>query len=330
MTRPRIVRGKPSSSGSPAESPYWLSRAIEAQVVQVIPEIVRAHTRSQSARSASESQDAGPAPSRSAGAVVGGVATPQVAAQEPLRFGAEPTLAPERSHLRPTEREVTAAAACGVKGDHAGLRDIVMSLRARAVPIGTICLDLLGAAARHLGDRWTEDEVNFVEVTYATGVFESALRELMPALDAELTSQHGDADEVGRILLADLPEESHRLGLMIVGGFFRGAGWAVRESQGMTLAELEKLVAVEWFEVIGLSASCDRHIDLLSLTLTRLRRRSCNPAVGFLVGGAQFAQRPSLVQLVGADATAVDASDALLQAQRLRERSRAAASITNT
>jgi len=138
MTRPRIVRGKPSSSGSPSESPYWLSRAIEAQVVQVIPEIVRAHTRSQSARSASESQDAGPAPSRSAGAVVGGVATPQVAAQEPLRFGAEPTLAPERSHLRPTEREVTAAAACGVKGDHAGLRDIVMSLRARAVPIGTI------------------------------------------------------------------------------------------------------------------------------------------------------------------------------------------------
>lgn len=330
MTRPRIVRGKPSSSGSPAESPYWLSRAIEAQVVQVIPEIVRAHTRSQPARRASESQDAGPASSRSAGAVAAGVATPQVAAQETLRFGAEPPLWPERSHLQPTEREVAAAAACGVKGDHAGLRDIVMSLRARAVPIGTICLDLLGAAARHLGDRWTEDEVNFVEVTYATGVFESSLRELMPALDAELTSQHGDADEVGRILLADLPEEPHRLGLMIVGGFFRGAGWAVRESQGMTLAELEKLVAVEWFEVIGLSASCDRHIDLLSLTLARLRRRSCNPAVGFLVGGAQFAQRPSLVQLVGADATAVDASDALLQAQRLRERSRAAASITDT
>jgi len=300
------------------DSPYWLSRAIEVQVARVIPEIVRSHA-------------AGAA--ISAGVLVGPALTAATRSSrefshgegghdESLRNPSDPPSSPGQQAGGPAESDVLAAAHCGIVGDHHGLRNIVSGLRARAVPVATICLDLIGAAARHLGDRWTEDEVNFIEVTFATGVFEAALRELLPVLEAELAAAQTGSAEVGRILLAGLSEDSHRLGLTMIGSFFRGAGWQVRDGLGMSLQELERIVSVEWFEVIGMSASCDVHVDLLSFTLGRLRRKSCNPGVGFLVGGALFVERPSLVSVVGADATATDAYEALRQAERIRSRSR--------
>jgi hypothetical protein len=49
-----------------------------------------------------------------------------------------------------------------------------------------------------------------------------------------------------------------------------------------------------------------------------MRRASRNPALGVLVGGRVFVERPELVALVGADATASDARQAALQAESLR------------
>jgi len=48
-----------------------------------------------------------------------------------------------------------------------------------------------------------------------------------------------------------------------------------------------------------------------------VRDASCNPAIGVMVGGPVFLQHPELVQRVGADASAVDATTAVLLAQRL-------------
>jgi methanogenic corrinoid protein MtbC1 len=306
-------KGTPGLGQATAGAPYWLSRAIEAEVARAIPSIVRAHAHEAS------SADSSAAQSHDSVGRDGSVSNPS-----------DPPGSSSGRVVRPTESDVAAAARFGVAGDHLGLRDLITGLRARAVPLTGIYLDLIGAAARQLGDRWTEDEVNFVEVTFATGVFEAALRELMPSLEAEVASvKSGDA-EVGRILLAGLPDDLHRMGMTMIGGFFRGAGWQVRDGLDSSLQELERIVAVEWFEVIGLSASCDRFLDLLSFTLTRLRRASCNPSVGFLVGGAQFVERPGLMTLVGADATAGDAHEALREAERLRARSRAMPANANS
>jgi len=311
-------QGGSSPKQTSEDSPYWLSRAIEVQVARAIPEIVRSHA---AGAAISAGALVGPALKTSARRprqVVRGEGGRDPSSRDP----ADPPSLARHQAGAPAESEVVAAALCGIAGDHQGLRNIVTGLRARAVPVAIICLDLIGAAARHLGDRWAEDEVNFVEVTFATGVFEAALRELLPVLEAELAAAHTGSAEVGRILLAGLSQDSHRLGLTMIGSFFRGAGWQVRDGLGLSLQELERIVSVEWFEVIGMSASCDVHIDLLSFTLGRIRRKSCNPGVGFLVGGPLFVEQPSLVSVVGADATAADAYEALRQAERIRSRSR--------
>jgi hypothetical protein len=104
--------------------------------------------------------------------------------------------------------------------------------------------------------------------------------------------------------------------MTMIGGFSRGAGWPVRDGLGLSLQELERIVAVEWFEVIGLSASCDRHLDLLSFTLTRLRQGlHAIRALGFWWAERSLFGRPGLLALVGADATAGGAFEALREAR---------------
>ena len=48
-----------------------------------------------------------------------------------------------------------------------------------------------------------------------------------------------------------------------------------------------------------------------------MRRASCNPAIGVMVGGPAFTRSPHLAALVGADATAADGQQAVVQARTL-------------
>jgi len=76
-------------------------------------------------------------------------------------------------------------------------------------------------------------------------------------------------------------------------------------------------VRAEWFDVVGLSVGVDAQIEAVSSAIVAVRKASRNASVGVMVGGALFASRPELVAVVGADATAADAPQAVVQAENL-------------
>ena len=102
---------------------------------------------------------------------------------------------------------------------------------------------------------------------------------------------------------------------MMVADFFRRAGWSVWCEPATTTHGLIELVRAEWFAVIGFSIGTALHIDELASCIRSVRRASRNRALGVMVGGPIVNERPELVQLVGADATARDGWQAVLQAQ---------------
>jgi methanogenic corrinoid protein MtbC1 len=124
--------------------------------------------------------------------------------------------------------------------------------------------------------------------------------------------------EVGRrALLAAVPGEQHTFGISMVAEFFRRAGWDVFAIPPASRAELIDVVRREWLAVVGLSASCERHVDTLTATIRDIRRASRHRSVGVIVGGALFAAHPELVSVVGADATGADGLLATAHAERL-------------
>lgn len=190
----------------------------------------------------------------------------------------------------------------------------VEALRARGATLEALYLHLLAPAARWLGELWEEDRADFTTVTIGLLRLLQVLHEAGPAFRDEA----GTLANGHRALLAAAPGDQHTFGLAMVSDFFRRAGWAVSNpAPAASCADLAGLVRREWFAVVGFSVSCERWLDSTASAIQAVRRASCNPVVGVMVGGPLFAARPDLVALVGADATASDGPQAVLQAHRL-------------
>lgn len=193
-------------------------------------------------------------------------------------------------------------------------RASVEAMRLRGIPVETLFIDLLAQAARHLGELWEEDLCNFADVTVGVGRLQQAMRDLSPGLVTRAPS----GAQPRRILLLPSPGEQHTFGLVMVGDFFRSAGWDVAGGP-LACLDIEGLVRREWYDVAGFSLASDVHLPRLAPAITAVRKASRNPRIGILVGGPMFLRQAGLAAEVGADAVAINGSLAPEIADKLVE-----------
>jgi len=198
-------------------------------------------------------------------------------------------------------------------GDLGAACRFVDALRRRGVADDATCIELLAPTARRLGEMWEEDTCNFTDVTLGLWRLQQVMYDLSPAFQNEASV----GKERHRAMLVPVPGSQHSLGLFMVAEFFRRAGWEVWGEPPSSVAGLEEAVHAEWFDVIGLSVGAETQLSALPALILALRKASLNPAVGVMVGGAIFAEHPEFAIQVGADATAIDAPQAIVQAEHL-------------
>ncbi|MEY3465917.1 MAG: cobalamin B12-binding domain-containing protein [Steroidobacteraceae bacterium] len=214
---------------------------------------------------------------------------------------------------RPTAQQVVEFARIVLAGDTAQERAFIAELRDVGMTADAICLDLLGAVARHFGVLWEGDQADFVQVTVGVQRLQKIAHEMRAeaqATGAALRAGH-------RVLLVTLPGEQHVFGSIMVAELMRHAGWDVWDVPGGSDSDILSLVQNEWFAIVGVSISSADQLEKLAGFLRNLRRVSLNRAVGVMVGGIPFSAHPERVALVGADTTAIDGRDAVMQAERL-------------
>jgi MerR family transcriptional regulator, light-induced transcriptional regulator len=177
----------------------------------------------------------------------------------------------------------------------------------------SLLLDLLAPTARHLGVLWEEDLCDFVEVTRAMGRLQRVMREINLRFAVEPRSHR----EARSILLLPCPGESHSFGITVVERFFREAGWEVTCTASQPDDDILGRVRNGWFDIVGLSLACEILLSGMTETIAALRANSRNPTVRVMVGGPAFTANPDGFRLVGADASADDARQALCIAENL-------------
>jgi len=219
------------------------------------------------------------------------------------------------SECRPRPEDVTALARIALTGDAAAAVAAIEVHRAQGMALEVVFLELLAPAARHLGGLWDDDLVDFASVTLGLFRLQQVLREYAPAFRHD----RDRPTDGRRVLLGPVPGEQHTFGVFMVAEFFRHAGWDVWDGPLASADALLQRVASDWFAVVGLSLSGETRLDVLATSIRGIRRVSQNRDVGVMVGGPMILARPELVALVGADATAVDARQACLQAEHLLE-----------
>ena len=120
-----------------------------------------------------------------------------------------------------------------------------------------------------------------------------------------------------RVMLVPLPGENHTFGLSMVHDFFARAGWDAWTGAVESSAELATMVRNEWVAMLGFSLACDDQLEEVRTEIGRVRRASRNPNIAIMVGGPGFSADPTLAAQVGADGTATDGRQAVLQAALL-------------
>lgn len=198
-------------------------------------------------------------------------------------------------------------------GDEAPAVEYIAGLLESGATVEGIYIDLLAPAARMLGEYWTADQCDFVDVTVAVGRVQRILR----SLSHQFTLAAEAPERSGHVLLSCIPGEQHTLGLFMVAEFFVRDGWAVTIGAPVADCDLMALVRAQSFDIVGFSIACDTRIARLKREIARLRRHSCNRQVRVVVGGRVVAERPQLAARIGADAPAPDARTGPVVARRL-------------
>lgn len=212
----------------------------------------------------------------------------------------------------PSNLDVATLAGLLLRSDDSA-KTFVAAQQSRGLPLEAVYLDLLAPAARQLGEAWDQDKLDFTQVTLGLFRLQGMLRDLAPVFRPEARRR----DRRRRILLAPVPGEQHVFAAAMLAEFFRCEGWTVEAPIDATADDLARLVAREQFAMIGLSLSGEDRLDTVPALIRGLRRASRQPSLGVLVGGPAFVAHPDYVTLVGADATAVDARQAMKQAETL-------------
>ncbi len=188
--------------------------------------------------------------------------------------------------------------------------EFVANLQAQGISRQTLRFGLIAGAARLLGERWDRDEVNFMDVTVATGHLYAVMR----AVSADLGTRRTPIRPERRALFASVPGETHTLGVTLAADAFRDAGWEIE----LKLAESHDSLVQHADQgrplVIGLSLSTKAHLpDLIRLVLA-LRIVAPSAIVG--VAPALDMSDDEIMRLVDADIVFRHAGRALADLER--------------
>jgi methanogenic corrinoid protein MtbC1 len=197
----------------------------------------------------------------------------------------------------------------------------VEMILARGVSVETVMVELLAPTARLLGEFWEDDLCDFVDVTMGLWRLQEVVHEISSRAPAERRVVGGGR----RALFASMPGDQHNFGTVVIDELFRRDGWITDRMSDVATPDLLNRVAADWFDMIGLTISCDCHIGPLPSIIVGLRSVSKNPRVSIMVGGRVFSADPNLADKVGADGTARDAKLALEVAGELVRSEREAA-----
>ena len=213
--------------------------------------------------------------------------------------------------ILPGEVEALAPLALQIEAD--ALLGHVEAILARGVEFDTVMVDLLAPAARLLGEFWEDDRCDFVDVTMGLWRLQEVVHEIACRVPIERLHAAGGH----RALFASMPGDQHNFGTVVIDELFRRDGWLTDRLCEVETPDLLKRAAAEWFDMIGLTISCDCHIAELPSVIVALRSVSRNPGVCVMVGGRIFSADPELAIKVGADGTARDARLAIEVARQL-------------
>jgi methanogenic corrinoid protein MtbC1 len=165
-----------------------------------------------------------------------------------------------------------------------------------------------------VGEKWDKGEFSLAQGYVAHRIVDDALNRFQQQPEPSAVGWNG----LRPVVLGNAEDDLHGLGLRIVSTFLQSAGWEVHNLG----TDVEHRLMVDRAEetgarVIGVSAMIFTTAENIRRVRDEIDRRGLGGRIRLAVGGAVFKFRPELVDLVGGDGTAANASMAPALVERL-------------
>ena len=190
-------------------------------------------------------------------------------------------------------------------------RSFVDAVLRRGHPVQQVFADLLAPVARRLGEMWTTDEVDFVQVTMGTAQLQRLFTELREA--------GTDVRGTTSLLLMVAPQEQHTLGFHMAADAFREGGPRRHSVTAAESTDIRKAVHDRHFDVIGLSLGSESLIEHAVASLDAARGAVRGRSTKFIVGGPYAALCRHATTILGADCATHDVAYAIAYMLQCKE-----------
>ncbi len=197
--------------------------------------------------------------------------------------------------------------------DASGARHVIDEAIEAGIPPGTIILEVFCSVMERFGEMQANQEITLSEIYAIAKIGQATIDQLMALLPA---STH----KSGTVVIGTIVGDFHGMGAKIVGIFLRMAGFEVHElginvpSTTFVDTAIEKKASI-----ICASTLLLHTMDQIRTIHDILDERKLTNSIKLVVGGAPFNFDSELYKTVNADATAINASDAIEVVSRLME-----------
>ncbi|MBF0470632.1 MAG: cobalamin-dependent protein [Gammaproteobacteria bacterium] len=181
--------------------------------------------------------------------------------------------------------------------------------------IRDIYLELFQPVQREVGLLWQRNQISVAAEHYCTATTQWVMSQLYPMIFSENEPER-------RVLTTCVGGNLHEIGIRMVADLFELSGWdSMFVGANMPLAGI--LDAIDEFEphLLAISVTLTTHLPQLEEVIATVRRSHTPQQLPIMVGGLPFHYEPNLWQQIGADATAIDAEQAVNTAIELLEHS---------
>jgi MerR family transcriptional regulator, light-induced transcriptional regulator len=219
----------------------------------------------------------------------------------------------EASNIEVTEFEIVDFCQALIDGPLENCLLVIEAMQKSGHTLTSLYINLIPASTRRLQQLWENDENSFTEVTIALGRAQNLIHQLSPIF----MNQGGFSDFQGNALLLNTPGSQHTLGILMLGEFFKLAGWNTTVEIEISPEVLKNRINLQAYDLVGISISCEDQWDTMESLLQEIKKISKNKGVLTMVGGPLFDFKPELMDICSADASALTAEEGIRKISEL-------------
>jgi len=170
-------------------------------------------------------------------------------------------------------------------------REVIADLAGMGVPMQTLAIQLFSPVAARLGDRWCEDEADFMLVAVASTRLSMIINHLSHMTSRPVRETKAER----RVLLARTRRAIHTIGVAIVASCFRDMGWIVDGGIDLEVDDtLHAKLASTPYDMLGISIGQVDDVEECSRTIKRVQSNPMTKRVKIAVGGPAVFTNPTL------------------------------------